>query len=318
MTCPACSGIIPDSATQCPACGKAADARVTATVTFLHRESAPTPAGAATAPKSWHVFAPGAIVAGRYRVVNLLGQGGMGEVYRADDLTLNQPVAMKFLPPQAASDQAILARFQNEVRVARNVAHPAVCRVYDIGESEGRIFLTMEYIDGEDLASLLRRIGRLPSDKATELGRQICAGVAAAHQAGILHRDLKPANIMVDGRGRAHVADFGVAGLAADLKQDTSRAGTPAYMAPEQLAGRAASVQSDIFSLGLILYEMFTGKRPYDASTRVELIKLVEEGRPSTPRSIVKDIDPAVEGVILRCLAPDPRNRPSSAHRFLG
>src|SRR5579871_5202973 len=149
------------------------------------RNPAPQP------PQVSHVFAPGDIIAGRYRVVNLLGKGGMGEVYRADDLTLNQPVAMKFLPRKLASDPAALSRFHSEVRVARNVAHPNVCRVFDIGESEGRIFLTMEYIDGEDLALLLRRIGRLPSDKATELARQICAGVAAAHDAGILHRDLK-------------------------------------------------------------------------------------------------------------------------------
>jgi tRNA A-37 threonylcarbamoyl transferase component Bud32 len=313
MTCPACSGIIPDSAAQCPACGKAADATAAATLTCLHQESAPTLAGAASAPKSWHVFAPGAIIAGRYRVVNLLGQGGMGEVYRADDLTLNQPVAMKFLPPKAASDQAVLARFQNEVRVARTVAHPAVCRVYDIGESEGRIFLTMEYIDGEDLASLLRRIGRLPADKATELGRQICAGVAAAHEAGILHRDLKPANIMVDGRGRAHVADFGVAGLAADLKQDTSRAGTPAYMAPEQLGGRAVSVQSDIFSLGLILYEMFTGKRAFEGATLADLMRAQSDSTPPRLSALIGDVDPQAERMILKCLAHNPAARQRSA-----
>ena len=230
MVCLACSRTLPDNAVHCPSCGTGGGSSATPTATFAlkpaplardfpPRETPPRP------PQLSHVFAPGAIVAGRYRVVNLLGKGGMGEVYRADDLTLNQPVAMKFLPRELASDQAALARFHSEVRMARNVAHPSVCRVFDIGESEGRIFLTMEYIDGEDLAALLRRIGRLPSDKATELARQICAGVGAAHDAGVLHRDLKPANIMVDGRGRAHVTDFGVAGLAEDLKEEASFAG---------------------------------------------------------------------------------------------
>jgi serine/threonine-protein kinase len=199
---------------------------------------APRPASTAGS-----AFAPGTTLAGRYRVVYLLGKGGMGEVYRADDLTLNQSVALKFLPRSLAADPEALGRFRSEVRVARNVGHSNVCRVFDIGETEGRIFLTMEYIDGEDLASLLRRIGRLPADKAVELARQICAGVAAAHEAGVLHRDLKPANVMVDGRGRAHITDFGVAGLAEDLKEDASRAGTPAYIALG-VAGRCAIAES--------------------------------------------------------------------------
>lgn len=220
---------------------------------------------------------------------------------------------MKFLPRKLASDPAAFARFHGEVRVARGVAHPAVCRVFDIAESEGRIFLTMEYIDGEDLSVLLRRIGRLPSDKAIELARQICAGVAAAHDAGILHRDLKPANIIVDGRGRAHVTDFGLAGLAADLKEDASRAGTPAYMAPEQLAGRGVSIQSDIFSLGLILYEMFTGKRAFDAPSIAELMRAHEGAPPSRPSSMIADMDPLTERIILKCLERDPVMRPRTA-----
>lgn len=317
-SCPACSGTIPDNTAQCPVCGIVTDPAASPTVTRLHQESALLPApiviGAATQPtKAWHVFAPGAMIGGRYRVVNLLGQGGMGEVYRADDLTLNQPVAMKFLPPKLASDHTVLARFQNEVRVARSVTHPGVCRVFDIGESEGRIFLTMEYIDGEDLASLLRRIGRLPSGKAAELARQICLGVAAAHEAGILHRDLKPANIMVDGRGRAHVTDFGVAGLAADLKEDASRTGTPAYMAPEQLLGQGVSVHSDIFSLGLILYEMFTGTRAFEGATLADLMRAHSSSAPSRPSTFIGDMDPQAERIVLMCLERDPGARPRTA-----
>src|SRR6185503_4662142 len=144
-------------------------------------------------------FVPGTILADRYRIVGLLGKGGMGEVYRADDLKLSQPVALKFLPERLLSDGAALARFHREVRVARQVSHRNVCRVYDIGELDGRHFLSMEYIKGEELSSLIRRIGRLPSDKAVQLARQICAGLAAAHDVGVMHRDLNPANVMIDG-----------------------------------------------------------------------------------------------------------------------
>ena len=146
-------------------------------------------------------FLPGALLANRYRIVALLGRGGMGEVYRAHDLTLGQEVALKFLPEVAARNPAALARFYNEVRIARQVSHPNVCRVYDLGEVDGQPYLSMEYVDGEDLGSLLRRIGRLPSDKAVEIARQLCAGLAAAHAKGVLHRDLKPANVMLNGRG---------------------------------------------------------------------------------------------------------------------
>ncbi|MBI1874126.1 MAG: serine/threonine protein kinase, partial [Acidobacteria bacterium] len=159
-------------------------------------------------------FLPGAILAGRYRVVGPLGRGGMGDVYRADDLKLGQSVALKFLTARMARDREWLARFHNEVKIARQVSHPNVCRVHDIGEVDGEPFLSMEYVDGEDLASLLRRIGRLPSDKAVEIARQLAAGLAAAHHNGVLHRDLKPANVMIDGRGRVKITDFGLADLA--------------------------------------------------------------------------------------------------------
>jgi hypothetical protein len=337
MNCPACSREIPDTAAACPGCGAAIDAMTldgaTPTVTGRPPAAARPPSRPVSAipnlsgglsvgasrPSSERKSAasqglpPGTTIASRYRVVNLLGKGGMGEVYRAEDLTLDQEMALKFLPRALATDTEALARFHSEVRIARQIAHPNVCRVYDIGEAEGRIFLTMEYIDGEDLASLLRRIGRLPSDKALQLARQLCAGLAAAHDNDVLHRDLKPANIMIDGRGRAHVTDFGIAGLSEDLKDDRSRAGTPAYMAPEQLEGQGVSVQSDIYSLGLILYEMFTGKRAFEASNVADLIRVHEDSAPSRPSTLVGDIDPLVEKVILRCLERDPRLRPKSA-----
>jgi hypothetical protein len=259
-------------------------------------------------------FVPGTILAERYRIVGLLGRGGMGEVYRADDLKLSQPVALKFLPEHLLTDGAALARFHREVRVARQVSHKNVCRVYDIGEVDGRHFLSMEFIRGEELSSLLRRIGRLPEDKAVQLARQICAGLAAAHDAGVLHRDLKPANVMIDEHGNARILDFGLAGLTEDFADNELRAGTPAYMAPEQLEGKEQTVKTDIYSLGLLLYELFTGRKAFEAATVGELIKLRRsDPTPTTPTSIIKDLDPTIEKVIDRCIQKDPAARPPSA-----
>ncbi len=257
-------------------------------------------------------FIPGTLLAERYRIVGMLGRGGMGEVYRADDLKLGQSVALKFLPENLVGDRNMLARFHREVRIARQISHPNLCRVFDIGEVQGHHFLSMEYIDGEDLASLLRRIGRLPSDKAVEIARQLCAGLGAAHDEGVLHRDLKPANIMIDGRGKTRITDFGLAGLAGDFQGHEVRAGTPAYMAPEQLSGSEVTAKSDIYSLGLLLYEIFTGKKAFEAATLEELIKLRESSTPPSISNYVKEIDPLVERVILRCLERDPRDRLSS------
>src|SRR5262245_51947946 len=253
------------------------------------------------------------MLAERYRIVGLLGKGGMGEVYKAEDLKLKQTVALKFLPESIALDGGMLARFHNEVRIARQVAHPNVCRVYDIGEVEGLHFLSMEFIDGEDLSSLLRRIGRLPGDKAVELARQMCAGLAAAHEVGVLHRDLKPANVMIDGRGKARITDFGLAIVTEELRGEEAMAGTPAYMAPEQLTGKEVTQRSDIYALGLVLYELFTGKRVFEAKSIQGLIAQHEKSTPPTPSSHVKDIDPLAERVILRCLEKDPKARPTSA-----
>ena len=257
-------------------------------------------------------FIPGTVLANRYRIIALLGKGGMGEVYRADDLKLSQPVALKFLPEKLAQDRNMLERFHREVRIARQISHPNVCRVFDIGEVHDQHFLSMEYIDGEDLSTLLRRIGRLPSDKAVEIASQMCGGLRAAHQEGVLHRDLKPANVMIDGRGRAKITDFGLAGLADEFVGNEVRAGTPAYMAPEQLAGKEVSVRSDIYSLGLVLYEIFTGKKVFEAATLEEIIRQHETSAPPSISDHVKEVDPLVERVIMRCLERDPSSRPTS------
>jgi len=252
------------------------------------------------------------MLGGRYRIVGLLGRGGMGEVYRADDLKLGQAVALKFLPAVVERDGDRLQRFLNEVKIARQISHPNVCRVYDVGEVDGQHFLSMEYVDGEDLAHLLRRIGRLPGDKAIQIARQLCAGLAAAHDKGVLHRDLKPANVMLDGEGRVRITDFGLAAIVGQVTGAEALAGTPAYMAPEQVAGKDVSVASDIFSLGIVLYELFTGKPVFKADSQAELARLHQENRTS-PSSFVPDLDPAVDRVILRCLARHPGERPSSA-----
>jgi serine/threonine-protein kinase len=268
--------------------------------------SAVRPPSSSTGP-----FATGSIIAGRYRLIALLGRGGMGEVYRAEDLTLDHPVALKFLPAGVASAGERLAQFHAELRLARQVSHKNVCRLYDLGDADGRRFLTMEYVDGEDLASLLRRIGRVPQDKAIEIARQLCAGLAAAHERGVLHRDLKPANVMIDGDGNVRLTDFGLAIAAADAVVE--RAGTPQYMAPEQLTGGAATVKTDLYALGLVLFEIFTGRRAVEAKTLPDLLHWHESGTLTTPTSVVRDLDPAIERLILRCLEKDPQRRPGSA-----
>ena len=254
-------------------------------------------------------FQPGEIFQQRYRVIGLLGRGGMGEVYRADDLRLGQPVALKFLPPSLKQDSQQLSQFHNEARTARQVSHPNVCRVYDIGEADGLLFLTMEYVDGEDLSSLLRRIGRLPEDKAIEIARQICAGLAAAHERGVVHRDLKPANIMLDGNGKVRIMDFSLAATG----PVSGIAGTPAYMAPEQLVGGHVTAKSDIYALGLVLYELFTGKRVFEAKSIADLMVEHSSGSITSPSALVKTLDGAIERAILRCLDPEPARRPASA-----
>ena len=314
-SCPVCSTALTESTSNCPSCGAA----LAATQPTVRQ---PPPKGIGKTPKSPNStsnsrsrgnFVAGTILDARYRVIGLLGRGGMGEVYKAEDLKLNHVVALKFLPGNFAQDKKALERFYGEVRTARQVSHPNVCRVFDIGEVDGLHFLSMEFIDGDDLSSLLRRIGRLPPDKAIEISRQLCAGLHAVHQAGVLHRDLKPANVIIDGQGRARITDFGIAGLAEELKDGESIAGTPAYMSPEQTTGKELTTKSDIYSLGLVLYEIFTGKQAFEANNVHELISKHRTETPTTPSEFIKDIDPLVERVIFRCLEKDPRERPASA-----
>ena len=215
-------------------------------------------------------FAPGIILADRYRIIGLLGRGGMGEVYRADDLTLGQAVALKFLPPALADDPVRRERFFAEVRIARS------SRIRTSAASTTSA--STKAVTSSRWSSSTARIWRrccgasaASRRKALDIARQTCAGLAAAHERGVLHRDLKPANVMLDGHGRVRITDFGLA-IAAEMRRSaTEVSGTPAYMAPEQLSGKGATVRSDIYALGLVLYEIYTGKRAFNASTIAEL-----------------------------------------------
>jgi len=301
MRCAACHAEIAKPGRFCPECGAPVAQDDNATETMAVRQK---PLSSSSSSADDGRFPPGCLVGERYRVINMIGRGGMGEVYRASDLKLNQAVALKFLPPAVAHNARLLERFHGEVRIARQVSHPNICRVYDIGEAAGSAFISMEYVDGEDLGSLLRRIGRLPGDKAIEIARKLCAGIAAAHSRGVLHRDLKPANIMIDGRGQVLIMDFGLAALADQVHGAEVHNGTPAYMAPEQLSGKEVSVRSDIYALGSVLYEIFTGQRAF---------KTADHSTIPNALSVIRDVDPLIERVISRCLDPDPLKRPPTA-----
>jgi len=325
VRCITCHSEVADSIPACPACGSpvAVSTGTSATVAM----EAPPPTSPSNGARSSHTksglsrlsetsdddgrFLPGTLVNGRYRIVGLLGRGGMGEVYRATDLTLAQPVALKFLP-EAGVTERVLERFHAEVRIARQISHPNICRVYDIGEVDGQPFISMEYVDGEDLGGLLQRIGRLPADKALEIARKICAGLAAAHDRGVIHRDLKPQNIMLNRRGEPVIMDFGLAAVADQLTGAEARNGTPAYMSPEQLRGDEVTAKSDIYALGLVLYEIFSGKRAFEAKTVGDLLRLQEGAQLTSLTTLAADVDPQVEKVIKRCLSPLPEQRPST------
>ena len=246
-------------------------------------------------------FSAGEVFADRYRMIARVGRGGMGDVWRADDLILGTPVALKLIRSASASDRA---RILQEVRLARRITHAAVCRVFDVGEAGETIFYSMEFVAGEDLAALLKRTGRLTSERVVEIAHQLCVGLAAAHAEGVLHRDLKPANILIDHVGRVRITDFGIALTTSD-RAPRVIVGTLGYMAPEQLAPDAAiSDRTDIYALGVVLFELVTGQ-PYHGSQSED---------PSTRLSrLAPGLNPQLARAILKATARDPRDRPASA-----
>ncbi len=269
----------------------------------------PSPAGVPAG------FAAGDVLAARFRITRLLGRGGMGEVYEAHDLLLGERVAVKSIRPRGERDVSGEQRFRREIQLARRVTHANVCRIFEAGIDGGVAFLAMELIEGETLAQLLERRGKLPTAEALPLVQQVVAGLGAAHAAGIVHRDLKSQNILL-AKGRAVITDFGVAravgeGLGSVAEVMTAPAaivGTPAYMSPEQVEGGEVTPASDIYSLGIVIYELVTGRRPFRADTPLATAALRLSHPPPAPA-----VDPVWDAVILRCLARQPAARFASA-----
>lgn len=255
------------------------------------------------------------LIAGRYQVVALLGVGSSGRVYRVRDHELEETVALKVLRRELLDSTEVVARFRQEVRLARRVTHPNVARTYDIGEHVGQRFLTMEFIDGRSLRDLIRAEAPLPATRAVAIGRMLCAGLAAAHAAGVIHRDLKPDNILVDQGGRAVITDFGIAHTFAQGDASGRLAvGTPAYMAPEQVQGRLEpDPRADLYALGAILYELLTGARAWPGTSAVTVATARLTEPPPDPRAARAGLTPALAELVLECMARLPSDRPRDA-----
>jgi len=261
-------------------------------------------------------FAPGALFAGRFRIIEALGGGGMGRVYKALDTKVGEKVALKRILPEFASDRDMLARFSDEMRLARRIAHPNVCRVFDMGEADGAPYISMEYVAGEELKNILRMTQGLSPGQTASIGKQVAAGLAEAHRLGVIHRDLKPQNIMIDREGTARIMDFGIARLSRADRSRTGRGvmiGTPDYMSPEQAEGAEIDARSDLYSLGAMLFEMATGRLPFEAPTAVGMAVKHKTEAPPDPRSINPRIPDDLNRLILELLQKDPVKRPQTA-----
>src|SRR5580693_7911570 len=267
-------------------------------------------AAAAAAASPW--LSPAAIAAlgVRYEILGEAGHGSMGNVYKARDRETGETVALKLLKPEIASDQAMMDRFKNELLFARKITHKNVCRVYEFNRVGGVAYTSMEFVEGESLRSVLNRFGGLPQRKAVNLALQICSGLKEAHAQGIVHRDLKPENIMVDANGNVKIMDFGIArSMEAITRMTGSMVGTPQYMAPEQVGGKPVDYRTDIYSLGLILYEIFTGAQAFTADNAVAVAMKQMQENPRPPHEIEPNIPAAMERTILKCLLKNPANR---------
>lgn len=276
----------------------------------------PAPTSNETLVATTHgVLAAGDHVGRRYEIVRLLGKGGMGAVYLARDGELGRDVALKVIAPHLASEAAVIDRFRREIQLSSVVTHHNVLRVYDIGEADGLKFLTMQFIDGQTLEQLMQRERPLAVNRAAALFRQICAGLAEAHENGVLHRDLKPQNIMVDAAGTAYVTDFGLATSAAlsTMTKVGAILGTPQYMSPEQVKGEPADARSDVFTLGIIFHEMLAGAAPFGGDTAFEMMMARTRAVPRTAREVNPLVPPALQAILDRCLALDPKSRFANA-----
>ena len=262
---------------------------------------------------------PGALFGGRYEILGVLGQGGMGAVYKARDRELDRLIALKVIRPELATDPAILQRFKQELILSRNITHKNVVRIYDLGEADGIRFISMEYVEGEDLRTILRREKKLSPKEAIAVVEQVCRALDSAHSEGVIHRDLKPQNIMRDKHGRIVVMDFGLARSLGDsgLTQTGAIVGTMEYMSPEQALGSTLDQRSDIFSVGLIFYELLTGKAPYEADTAIaSLMKRTREEARSAS-DVEASVPRSLSAIVSRCLEREPANRYHSAVELL-
>jgi serine/threonine protein kinase/Flp pilus assembly protein TadD len=253
----------------------------------------------------------GTTFADRYEIIEELGKGGMGKVYRVEDTELKQEIALKLIKPEISTDKKTIERFRNELKIARNIRHKNVCGMYDLGEKEGAYFITMEYIRGEDLKNLIRKMGQLSAGQAITIAKQVCDGLIEAHRLGVVHRDLKPQNIMIDTNGDSRIMDFGIA-RSLEAKGITGAGvmiGTPEYMSPEQVEGKEVDLRSDIYSLGIIMFEMVTGRVPFEGDTPFTIGMKHKGEMPQNPKELNTQISDDLNNVILRCLEKDKEKR---------
>jgi len=263
---------------------------------------------------------PGSDLGSRYHIESLLGEGGMGSVYRAYDRELDRTVAIKVIRPGLVADPSAVQRFKQELLLGSKVSHKYILRIHDLGEVDGLKFISMAFVDGDDLHSILRREGRLPIDRALTIAREIAEALAAAHAEGVIHRDLKPHNILIDRAGTAYVSDFGLAkslAAAPDMTRSGELLGTPRYMAPEQVSGGQVDHRVDLYAFGLILYEMVTGTVPFHGDSAIAELLMRVQSKPPDPRTVNADTPAPLADVILRCLETNPNLRYQSAEDIL-
>ncbi len=304
MKCPKCKIDNPDFRDFCKKCGTALK-EISATLT------SPPPEKEEAPEKSVLEFAPGQYFGKRYQIIEEIGRGGMGRVYKALDKELDRVVALKMIKPELSSKPGIVERFKKEIKLAGHISHKNVCRIHDLGEAEGIRFISMQYIEGQDLKDFIMQVGILTVEKAVNITQQVCAALQAAHDEGVIHRDLKPQNIMIDKKGNAYVMDFGIARSleAKEVTRPGVLIGTPHYMSPEQAEGKTADARSDIYSLGCIMYEMLTGKPPFEADTSVALLHEHLKEKPRAPSKINPQISQSINRIILKCLEKTPEKR---------